>query len=1587
MATTVTKINTSNNILPGSSSTLVASKDMTRNFGAPEDYVELHISDPAGKHLFSVVPFLNYKVPGGLIPTDTYNIQELEFDPAIDLKNLGISFGDYVLTYNILRPKISPSYNLSFFIKEISPDRTEIRLSTSNLTNTDIENNTLDFILEFQSTAYFKEFYINFGQNTLLPAVNIALDKNTDPYSILIKLLNPLPTKYVVNALVNVVDEISNPQTFSAELTLDPIVETFPTLRGPNFDLDLDDLRVGPTPYYNFNQVTSFQGDFAPQLQQLLGHLSASNFSINIDYANYEYENWVHYSSAARRLKGFQYKLNNIELFTSASSSAASSPNPTSQLDAQNYQTQINKTIQSFDSWEQYLFYQSGSYAWPKQNSTKPYINQSITSSQSVLWYNGNYNSASLFDDNNQNYLLYAMPGYIAENNDNELVFEFVASIGQMFDDIWIYIKAITDLYQAKNALDKGISKDLVYFALQSMGVNAYTDEDGNNVFQYLYGVNEDGTYKYPTGSYETLISASNYQMSGQDQQKGIYKRIYHSLPLLLKSKGTTRFIQYLNTIFGIPSTIMGYTEYGGVDKSTATTEYEFDRFTYGLNTELGDTISVPWVYTSQSLARTGFNDIAPNGIEFRFKAVPSSSTHILTNYTPQTLLSNTSGFNLDLVYTPIGKANSIYSGSKGNFGYLEFTLGGTTVTSSTVPIFESGSNENTSWYNILVQRRTPDLRIGQTGTSQTYDVYIKNNVWGEIGHVASASLTTTSENLSWYNKGTLTLGDATTTGSFQEFRLWSNYLSESKFNFHVLNPESYESNYTSSAYNDLTARFPLGNNLFTYNHSVTTTVASTAPNQTIQSWTASFSGFPNKNNYFNFVERYYANVANSGYANPVTDKIRIYSGSEYGTQLLPNKSIEVSPILPTTKDIHLLDASLSPTDEIDRDIIANLGSTYDIDEFIGDPRGTGYQELDKLRFDYFKKYENKYNYKDYIRLIEFFHNSLFRTLKDFTPARTNLATGIVIKPHLLERSLVDIQSPKVDKNNNLSQSIDTAFITSSNGGNYSQSFYNYTINGNLGPVTMISDARDFFTGELPSSSIDIHNDFDTNNFNPFAIGFDNDKTSSYSQSIWNVEFNPLLNNVSQNQISNTRKLLTLIGGNYGFISNSIYTTESFQYQDFTDEYYRHSDPRYNGSQTTSTNYNVFSTVDDSSNLYGKNAAIDKNTKQFAFLSEVVANEYDTLFANDRSNVYIKYLVDENSNLVELAKRNYERLAEDQKYNLYQVQNIFKSGETVNISLFDYQNPSAQANLDGNKEIFAGGFRFYPTLWRTGSYDLVYNLDPTYFPNGASGGSAYSASDFVILSYNENYGFLGINRRVKYRVQKISGTVAVDTVISYKVRIKISGLFGQYTDRYYTGTIPAGGNITDFSPYYNGGINDGSSFILSVQNAGTTGQFKYRVVDNSPSLTVKASDRTIISCSAAISQYYPGFYFSGSLSSGSQVDYRFEINKGDLIRFASGSVFIPQLEYEIIDVFPPNNNTAVAAFRISSEVNNVATSSSNIIDKYAFARKIPDETNIVIVHKKNTGTTSAGIAKNTNLSENVDEKIANIVSDLKNKLF
>ena len=84
----------------------------------------------------------------------------------------------------------------------------------------------------------------------------------------------------------------------------------------------------------------------------------------------------------------------------------------------------------------------------------------------------------------------------------------------------------------------------------------------------------------------------------------------------------------------------------------------------------------------------------------------------------------------------------------------------------------------------------------------------------------------------------------------------------------------------------------------------------------------------------------------------------------------------------------------------------------FNIGDYIGDPRhisqsSRNYPDLDTLRDAYFNKYISSYNLVDFVRLIKFFDNSLFKMIKDFTPARTSLASGVVVKQHILERNRV----------------------------------------------------------------------------------------------------------------------------------------------------------------------------------------------------------------------------------------------------------------------------------------------------------------------------------------------------------------------------------------------------------------------------------------------------------------------------------------------------------------------------------------------------------------------------------------------------
>jgi len=254
-------------------------------------------------------------------------------------------------------------------------------------------------------------------------------------------------------------------------------------------------------------------------------------------------------------------------------------------------------------------------------------------------------------------------------------------------------------------------------------------------------------------------------------------------------------------------------------------------------------------------------------------------------------------------------------------------------------------------------------------------------------------------------------------SGSFQELRFYNTNIKPNVFNDYVMNPYSIEGNDVltpSSSLNTLTFRAPLGT-VLDNNDGVNRTSIHPAISRLPQtnSFASANSAYEVTGNTFTAqTEIIYQDQFHSGIKNAVSEKIRrITTITPSGDTLSPYISIQqTSPVSESfTKDINYVEVAFSPQDEINDDIISQLGS-FNIGDYIGDPRQVSsslnyYPDFNKLRDNYFTKYVENYNIWDYIRLIKFYDNSLFKMIKDFTPARTSLSTGIVIKQTLLERN------------------------------------------------------------------------------------------------------------------------------------------------------------------------------------------------------------------------------------------------------------------------------------------------------------------------------------------------------------------------------------------------------------------------------------------------------------------------------------------------------------------------------------------------------------------------------------------------------
>ncbi len=1033
-----------------------ASKIINKSFGNVDDYIEVHIYNSNNQLLESDLNFTEYT-----FPENTTFSSEILVDPNKILSDRGYISGQFRIKINILKNKIFNTNEFPFIIDEISRDRREVKATAPKTSNNIVDPATNRFISEIGSSVYFKEFSLNLGNDILIPCINILLDKTPKKHEILFKSLERLSSRVLLKSSFKVVEEIVDPIFIDIDLGDPQLINNSIELREPNFNVDIRQNNSVPSSFKNYDSLLNYS--ITSSYQHLLSRLKDDGANLNIQYDyirpvsesvlenTYHFENFVHFSNAEDRLRNFEYKLKLIELYDSQIGTI--NQIPTSSAASLSAKNNINekkeKLIEGFDGYEQFLYFTSGSkYTWPKQTTSKPYLLYSLSSSEAKNWlgdsagsiqdYGGQLLSASLYDKQNVHNLNKIIPEHIKANLDNSFYVTLTSMVGQHFDQIWTYIKAFTEKSNAHNV--KGISKDTVYHQLKSLGIETFDQFENSDLIEYILGEGQPnntvgsltiGNYIiggndqnfYTTSDHETLVTASNAgSIPKEDITKEIWKRLYHNAPYLLKTKGTERGIKALMSCYGVPSTILNIKEYGGsspvsgplkdLDTSDVYKTFSYEKSGLALKGNSGTTGF--FIKTNWSSSLTDALSASAKTVEFRIKpnrTVSNEDLHLLTlsgsdaTKDPTLILSPYTGNDISASgdSTQYGKIdlyinNSIAASTtnfpvyNGNFWNIHIGTLGTSGSASNIQFgaYQSNFNKNVSSYLATTSQTEADRQL-TFGDPFNGGSNIGGALHAYFGGIPSNT-----------NAAYNTVDVLRYSGSLQEIRYhYGEFLVNNTFKKHALEPFMYAGNSLTSSFDNIVLRLPLGSN-------DQQDSSSFHPNIDVD-YLGTISSNMDSQEWEEVIETHHLPTPDTVGASMTSEKVRIDEGTIDDNVLVTDAKVETSTLDRQPQDFEDLGIFFSPTNEMNEDILYTLGS-FRLDDFIGSPlpsaqTSSKYEDLKEIKDFYFKKVKRRFNYFDYIKLIQNIDHTLFKVIEQFVPFKANTKTGLLIEPHFLERS------------------------------------------------------------------------------------------------------------------------------------------------------------------------------------------------------------------------------------------------------------------------------------------------------------------------------------------------------------------------------------------------------------------------------------------------------------------------------------------------------------------------------------------------------------------------------------------------------
>tara|TARA_B100001093_G_scaffold476419_1_gene502802 strand:- start:7627 stop:12795 length:5169 start_codon:yes stop_codon:yes gene_type:complete len=648
---------------------LIQRLELDTSFNPSKNRLDVFFYSLDGRYLSSIVDSKSYSVVRGGSTGGV--IEDITLNPEKDSISGGYPNGDVNVLYNFVNNLFSSNNTQPrFFIESISPDRTEIRALSNEISNKGIVRN-VDLIKErISSNSYFEDFRLNFSNNKLPIAINIDRIDFEGNQAVLIKLYQPLAPDFGEKDVFQIEELVGDSVLYEVITDLiDEQVDTQLKLRGPNFDIELVEENNNPTGFLNYTEL--FNYPVSNSFYEVYSLFNEKGSQISIDHT--DYNNFIQFSSAEERLNNFRYKVSLLESYKNDKDSRTKYTG--------SIEENIKNIVNNFDHYDRYLYFETGSKAWPKSSSTRPFELYSTGSSEVATWFTSSLVSASAFDTSNPDRLTNSIPSFLRDDPNNAPYSLFVDMIGQHFDNLWIYTKSVTDKYDADNRLDFGISKDLVRDAIEGYGISLYNNNEAlENLFSAFTGeAHNTGSEVISSlivaveGSGSLTGSAGNEHLQPMPKtsyQKEVYKRLYHNLPLLLKSKGTERGLRALINSLGIPSDVLSIKTFGGGEVTSSIfygPENEFTSSLDKIRIANSDTVT-----TGSTLSQ--FSSVVKPGADY------STDLHsIEVGFSPSDSLNkfikshpSMSSFNIDEY---IGDPGLIYSSSYSSLDNLAETV------------------------------------------------------------------------------------------------------------------------------------------------------------------------------------------------------------------------------------------------------------------------------------------------------------------------------------------------------------------------------------------------------------------------------------------------------------------------------------------------------------------------------------------------------------------------------------------------------------------------------------------------------------------------------------------------------------------------------------------------------------------------------------------------------------------------------------------------------------------------------------------------------------------------------------------------